>query len=587
MSKLVTVTIDGKTIQVPEDFTIMKAAYQLDIDIPRLCFLEGVHEKSNCRVCVVKIKGMKGLHTSCSTKVQDGMVIETNTREIYDAVSFNLELLAANHKMECWKCTRENSCEFLDLLRRFNVENDFSNIDLFKQKKIRINHSSDAMVLDSGKCVLCGRCISACEKETGLSVLGFNERGADTYVGPANFHDLDDSGCIYCGKCIQACPTGAISGVDHVRDFDRALLEKDKTVVVQVAPAVRASLGEEFGYPIGSDVEGKMFAALKKLGIDEIVDTNFAADLTIMEEGTEFLNRLNGDGPLPLFTSCSPGWINLLELNYPEFIPNVSTCKSPQQMAGALIKSYFAEKLNKEPSDIISVSIMPCVAKKAEAKRKEMGRDGLMDVDFVLTTREFARIIRHRDIDFRNLEPMRPYGELASYTGAGSIFGATGGVMEAALRTVSEKLDEASEAVDFKAVRGIDDVKEATYDVAGQTLRIAVVHGGKAIREFLDHLKTTDKTYHFVEFMGCTGGCVNGGGQPIVPAKIQDEVDVRLLRARVLYDIDRKAPLRKSHENPAVNHLYETYLNKPGSKRSHDLLHTTYNPRNAYSRDLL
>ena len=586
MHELVTVTIDGQTIQVPAEFTIMKAAYQLGIDIPRLCYLEGVHEKSNCRVCVVKVKGMKGLQTSCSTQVEDGMEVETNTREIYDAVSFNLELLAANHKLECWKCTRENSCEFLDLLRRFNVENDFSNIDLFRQKKIRINDASDAMILDSGKCVLCGRCISACEKETGLSILGFNERGADTYVGPANFHDLDDSGCIYCGKCIQACPTGAIRGVDHIRDFDRALLEKDKTVVVQVAPAVRAALGEEFGYPIGSDVEGKMFAALKKLGIDEIVDTNFAADLTIMEEGNEFLKRLNGEGPLPLFTSCSPGWVNLLELNYPELMPHLSSCKSPQQMAGALIKTYFADKLDKEPEDIISVSIMPCVAKKAEAKRKEMGRDGYRDVDFVLTTREFAQIIRHREIPFRNLEPVRPFGALASYTGAGSIFGATGGVMEAALRTVSDTLGESMDTLDFEEVRGIDEVKEATYTLAGKTVRVAVVHGGKAIREFLDHMKTTDKTYHFVEFMGCSGGCVNGGGQPIVPAKKRERFDVRQLRARVLYDIDRKAPLRMSHENPAVNHLYETFLGEPGSERSHHLLHTTYASRGSYTRDL-
>jgi iron-only hydrogenase group A len=582
MTKYVNLTIDGKNIEVPSYFTVLKAAESVGINIPRLCFLEGIHEQSNCRVCVVKIEGMKGLKTSCSTKVAEGMVVTTDTKEIYEAVSFNLELLAGNHKFECWKCSRENSCEFLDLLRRFNVDNDFSNAKLFDQKEIKMNNTSDAMILDSSKCVLCGRCVSACEKLSGLGILNFSNRGSNTYIGPAQFHNLEDAGCIYCGKCIQACPTGAIREKDEIKVLERALRDKSKTVVVQVAPSVRAALGEEFGYKIGTNVEGKMFAALKELGIEEIMDTNFTADLTILEEGTEFISRLNGEGVFPMFTSCSPGWINYLELYYPEYIPNLSSCKSPQQMAGALIKTYYAEKLGKKPEEIFSLSIMPCVAKKAEASRPEMGRDGYRDVDLVLTTRELARLIRHRGIAFRDLEPIKPYGMLAEYTGAGNIFGATGGVMEAALRTVTEVLEGKSTPVEFTEVRGLDGIKEATYNVAGIDVNVAVVHGGAAIKEFMNRLKTTDKQYHFVEFMGCTGGCINGGGQPIVSAINQEKYDVRALRAKVLYNMDANMEFRKSHESEAVKKMYEEFLGKPNSHKSHELLHTHYNKRSFY-----
>lgn len=586
MTKYVNITIDGKEVSVPSDYTVMKAADSIGISIPRLCFLEGIHEQSNCRVCVVKIDGQRGLKTSCSTKVTEGMNIKTDTKEIYEAVSFNLELLAGNHKFECWKCSRENSCEFLDLLRRFNVDNDFSNAKLFDQKEIKMNNTSEAMLLDSSKCVLCGRCVSACEKQSGLGILNFSNRGSNTYIGPAQFHNLEDAGCIYCGKCIQACPTGAIREKDEIKLLERALRDTSKTIVVQVAPAVRASLGEEFGYKIGTNVEGQMFAALKALGIHEIMDTNFTADLTILEEGYEFINRVQNDGVLPMFTSCSPGWVNYLELYYPEYIPNLSSCKSPQQMAGALIKTYYAEKLNKDPKDIYSVSIMPCVAKKAEAKRPEMGREGYQDVDLVLTTRELARLIRHRGIPFRDLEPMKPFGELANYTGAGSIFGVSGGVMEAALRTVTEVLEGKSTPVEFNEVRGLKDIKEATYNVNGMDVNVAVVHGGAAIKEFFKLLKTTDKQYHFVEFMGCTGGCINGGGQPIVSAINQEKYDVRALRSKVLYNIDQNNEFRKSHQNPAVKKIYEEFLGKPNSHKSHELLHTHYNKRSFYDVEI-
>ncbi|HAQ57121.1 MAG TPA: ferredoxin [Acholeplasmatales bacterium] len=584
MDKLVNVTIDKIQIAVPESYSVLKAAEAAGVVVPRLCFLEGIHEEGNCRVCVVKVEGQKGLKPACRTTVTDGMSVKTNTKEVYDAVSSNLELLAGNHKFECWKCSRETSCEFLDLLRRFSVDNYYSNEEVFKHKDRKLNETSGAMVIDSSKCVLCGRCVSACEKYTGLGILNFNRRGSKTYVGPALFTNLEDAGCIYCGKCIQSCPTGAIREKDDIKPLERALRDPSKTVIAQVAPAVRAALGEEFGYKPGTNVEGQLFAALRALGIREVIDTNFSADLTIMEEGTEFIHRVKNGGVLPLFTSCSPGWINYLEQYYPEYIPNLSSCKSPQQMAGALIKTYYAEKLNLDPKNIVSVSIMPCVAKKAEAKRPDMGRDGYRDVDIVLTTREIARLIRHRGIKFQELDPIKPYGDLAKYTGAASIFGATGGVMEAALRTVTEIVEGHSTPIEFTEVRGLEDIKEATYKVGGKDINVAVVHGGKAIGQFLEMMKTNGKQYHFVEFMGCTGGCINGGGQPIITASNQGKFDIRERRAKVLYAIDQGSTFRKSHENEAVQKLYAEFLGEPNSHLAHELLHTHYKKRETYSK---
>lgn len=579
----INININGIDLKADPNDTILKTAEKNHIFIPRLCFLKDVHEEGNCRICSVKIDGQKNLKPACKTLVEEGMKIVTDDQEVYDTVTMNLELLTHRHHFECFKCSRENNCEFLDLLRKYSIDNEFTQMyGMFDEESYYYQDQSNVMIFDSSKCILCGRCVSACKKYSGLSVIDFNDRGNKTYVGPALFHDIADSGCIYCGKCIGACPTGAIRAVDFIKDFERDLRNPNKTVVVQVAPAVRAALGEEFGYPIGTNVEGKMFSALREMGVHEIMDTNFTADLTIMEEGTEFIHRLEHNGKFPMFTSCSPGWINLLELNYPEFIPNLSSCKSPQQMAGALIKTYYADKLNKKPEDIVSVSIMPCVAKKAEANRPEMGRDGYKDVDYVLTTREFARIIRRKGIDFRNLKDGAPFGMLASYTGAGAIFGATGGVMEAALRTVSEILDKKETLIEFKNVRGNSDIKEATYQIAGQDIKVAVVHGGSAIIQFLELLKENPNQYHFVEFMGCTGGCINGGGQPIVKAKDQDDYDVRKLRASVLYDIDEKSALRKSHQNEFVQSLYNEFLEKPYSKKAHELLHTTYTKKEAY-----
>lgn len=583
MNKQINITINGKSYQANTNETILEVAQKNQIYIPRLCFLKDIHEEGNCRLCSIKIEGQRNLKPACKTLVQEGMHIITNDQEIYDYVSMNLELLAKKHHFECFKCSREDNCEFLDLLRRYSVDNEFSHAYGFEAEDYYYSDSSGVMIIDSSKCVLCGRCVSACEKQSGLGILNFNERGSKTYVGPAQFHELEDAGCIYCGKCIQACPTGALREKDDIKDVERALRDPSKTVVVQVAPSVRAALGEPFGYPIGTNVEGQMFTALKRMGFDEIMDTNFAADLTIMEEGTEFINRLQNNGTFPMFTSCSPGWINYLELYHPEFIPNLSSCKSPQQMAGAIIKTYYADKMNIDPKQIVSVSIMPCIAKKAEARRKDMGRDGYRDVDYVLTTREFARLIKRHDLDLKTLEESKPYGMLATYTGAGAIFGATGGVMEAALRTVSELLEGESTPVDFQTVRGNQDIKEATYTIAGKEINVAVVHGGIAIKAFLEKLKHTNKTYHFVEFMGCSGGCINGGGQPIVPAKILEQHDVRALRAQVLYEIDKKHGQRKSHHNPFILDLYQSFLGKPNSHKAHELLHTSYTKREPYS----
>ncbi|MDL2292305.1 [FeFe] hydrogenase, group A [Acholeplasma sp. OttesenSCG-928-E16] len=582
--KIIEIRFNGVKRKVKEGSTILDVAKDLGVFIPRLCFLEEVHEEGNCRLCSVEVDGNPNLKPACRTTCYEGMSVITENMRTYNHVVNILELMAANHHFECFTCSREENCEFLDLLRRYSISNEYSDLYGYKQKKTRMNISSPAMYIDSSKCVLCGRCVSACEKNTALGILNFNERGSDTYVGPALFHALEDSGCIYCGKCIQACPTGAIREHDDIKRFEQAIHDSNKAVIVQIAPSVRVALGEEFGYPVGTNVEGQMFAALQRLGVNEIMDTNFAADLTIIEEGSELLERISKDGVLPLFTSCSPGWINYVEQYFPEYIPNVSTCKSPQQMAGALIKTYYAEKLGIDPHNIVSVSIMPCVAKKAEAKREEMGRDGYQDVDIVLTTREFARLIRRRGINFRELKPIAPYGELAEYTGAASIFGVSGGVMEAALRTVSHMLVGKSAPIEFKEIRGTDGIKEATYQVGPHKLNVAVVQGGKAIKEFLEMLETSKKQYHFVEFMGCKGGCINGGGQPIVKATDLQNVDVIKERSSALYTSDQKATFRRSDQNEAVKKLYDDYLNKKGHYAIHDLLHTHYHQRKPYSK---
>lgn len=593
MDKLVNITINGKSVEVPAHYTIMQAADKIGIDIPRLCFLKGINENASCRVCVVEIAGMRSLKNSCSVEVgsilnrEGTATIYTNSKRVRTAVRQTLELIAANHRFDCWKCPREHNCELLALLRRFSIDNKMAESGEFV-KKLPIVNESEAIVFDSSKCVLCGRCIGACEKLAGTGVLNFNERGFVTCVGPALNHDIEDSGCIYCGKCIQACPTGAIREKEQLDYVAEELANHENYVVATFAPAVRAAIGEEFENPIGTNCEGKLYAALYELGFDDITDVNFGADLTIMEEGTEFISRmkkhLNGEKvALPMITSCSPGWIRYIEQYYPEYLDNLSSCKSPQQMQGSMIKHYYSKLIDVDPSKIKVVSIMPCIAKKYEAKRPEMENDGIRDIDYVLTTRELARLIKREGIDFNNLEDYVPTSPLAKYTGAGVIFGATGGVMEAALRTVTHILDEENEdKIDFSAVRGVDNgIKEATLKIAGMDVNVAVVHGTVNVPELFKRIKE-GKAYHFVEVMACTGGCINGGGQPIVNAKVQDQCDVRTLRAGVLYDIDKDVPLHKSHENPEIQRLYKEFLGEPNGHLAHKLLHTHYGKKEFY-----
>ena len=582
MAEMIKVTVDGKLVEVAKGSTVLDAAYAAGVDVPRLCFLKKINETSACRLCVVEIEGIRTLKNSCAVEATDGMVVRTNTERVRQSVVSNLKLLAANHKFECWKCPREHNCEFLKLLRRYRIENTIAEDPKHHRKETTVN-LSDSLIIDSTKCVLCGRCISTCEKVAGTSVLDFNYRGCKTYVGTALNYPLEEAGCIFCGKCIQACPTGALREKEDIEVAQSYIDNPEYYTVVQMAPAVRAALGEEFGFPMGTNVEGKMYAALHQLGFDDICDVNFAADVTIMEEGTELIDRLQNGGKLPMFTSCSPGWIRYIERYYPQYLENLSTCKSPQQIQGALVKSYWAEKIGVAPEKIKVVSVMPCIAKKNEANRPEMEVNGHRDVDCVITTRELARWIKIQGIDFARLEDYVPTSPIAQYTGAGVIFGVTGGVMEAALRTVYHVLEGKNlESLDIHAVRGVEDIKEATVHVGGMDLNVAIVHGGVHIPTIMKMIESGEKQYHFIEFMGCTGGCVNGGGQPVVDARVQDVVDVRAERAKALYNIDANAPLRQSHENPAVIKLYEEFLGKPNSHKAHELLHTHYSEKKVY-----
>ena len=588
MSK-VNVTINGKVVEVENTATVLEAAALAGVNIPRLCFLKGINENSACRLCVVEIndRGRVMMKNSCTVQVSDGMIVNTNTPRVKMAVTKNLQLLAASHRFECWKCPREHNCEFLALLRRYNIPNVMGEDDTFSRKPQIVN-ITDALEIDSSKCVLCGRCIAACQKLAGTGILDYNNRGFKTYVGPALNHNMDTTGCIFCGKCIQACPVGAIKEKDDIDLAIDMINDPEIYTVAQIAPSVRAALGEEFGYKMGTNVEGKIYAALQKLGFDDVTDTNFAADVTIMEEGTELLGRLEKhlkgeDVVLPMFTSCSPGWIRYIETYYPDYLPNLSTTKSPQQIQGALIKHYYANKLGVDPAKVRVISFMPCIAKKYEAKRPEMETNGLRDVDLVLTTRELARFIKREGIDFNSLEDAKLTSPLAQYTGAGVIFGATGGVMEAALRTARDLLEKKDyKDVDITPVRGTENIKEATLTINGLELTVAVVHGAVNFSEMFARIKANPGKYAFIEFMGCTGGCVNGGGQPVVSASVQEQVDVRAERAKALYKLDADGKLRKSHDNPAVKALYEEFLKEPNGHLAHELLHTTYSKKGKY-----
>lgn len=583
---VVHITLNGMPYTVPDTYTILEAAREAGIKIPTLCFLKGLNETGACRVCVVEVKGARSLVTACNMKVSEGMEIKTHSKRVLDARKMTVELLLANHRVECTTCERNHDCELKQLSNDLNCDTHrFSG-------ECRVPFYRDdsySIVRDTSKCILCGRCVAACREKAGTEVLAFNQRGFQTYIGPAFEMSMDQAGCIHCGQCINVCPTAALSEHSTIDEVIQAIDDPDKVVVFQVAPAVRAALGEEFGLPIGTHVGGKIAAALRRIGgpTAKVFDTNFSADLTIMEEAYELLDRVKNNGVLPMITSCSPGWIRLAEQYRPEILPHLSSCKSPQQMFGAILKSYWAEKNQVDPANIYCVSVMPCIAKKGELEREEMKTNGLQDVDASITTRELARMIRMYGLDFVHLPDEAFDQPLSEYSGAGTIFGVTGGVMEAALRTAADVLSGQSlEEITYHSVRGVDDLKEATLTVGDLTLNVAVVHGGKHALELVDQILKGQKQYHFVEIMGCSGGCVAGGGQPHVPASLYNAgVDVRSKRAQALYSDDERQHIRKSHENPVISALYQEYLGEPNSHKAHELLHTTYVKRDIYSQD--
>ncbi len=577
---MVNIKINNRPYTVPKGSTILEAARYAGIEIPTLCFLKDINQIGACRICMVEVKGARSLVAACVFPVNEGMEIFTNTEKVRHSRKMTLELILSNHDRKCLSCVRSGTCELQKLCKEFGVDIE----DRFDGEMIRYNFDDSAahMVRDNNKCILCRRCIAACDQQ-GISVIGANARGFDTHVSSAFDKDLADVSCISCGQCIVNCPTGAIVEKDDTDKVLAAINDPSKFVIVQTAPSIRATLGEAFGMHIGTNVEGKMVAALRRLGFDKVFDTDYAADLTIMEEANELIERVQNGGTLPMITSCSPGWIKYCEHYYPEQISHLSSCKSPQQMFGAVMKTYYAEKMGIDPKDMVVVGIMPCTAKKFETKRDDQAASGYPDVDIALTTRELARMIESAGIFFKHLpdeEFDQPFGES---TGASTIFGATGGVMEAALRTAVEKLTgETLENVDFTEVRGMDGVKEAEYDVAGKKIKVAVASGTKNAKVLMDQIKNGTSEYLFIEIMGCPGGCINGGGQPIQHAVVRNFVDLKARRAEALYTADRNNAVRKSHENEAIKTLYTEYLGKPGSHKAHEILHTSYVARKKY-----
>ena len=575
---MVNLKINGQDVSVPEGTTILEAARTVGIKIPTLCYLKDLNEIGACRMCLVEVKGARALQASCVYPVAEGIEVFTNTEKVRNARRATLELILSNHEKKCLTCVRSKNCELQNLAEELGV--DFLRYE-GTNPTFEIDDNSTSLVRDNNKCILCRRCVAACDNQK-ISVISAVNRGFDTKIATAFEKTMDSVPCIYCGQCITACPVGALYEKNDIPKVLRAIDNPEKHVVVQTAPAVRAALGEEFGLPIGTPVTGKMVAALRRLGFDKVFDTDTGADLTIMEEGTEFIERFTKQENLPLITSCSPGWVKFCEHNYPEFLPNLSSAKSPMEMFAAIIKSYYADKANINKEDIYSVAIMPCTSKKFEAARPEHSTSGAADVDASLTTRELARMIKQAGINFAELpdeEFDQPFGEA---TGAAVIFGTTGGVMEAAIRTVYEILEgKELDNLNVTAVRGLDGVKEATLKVAGKDVRVAVVHGTANARIILDKVKNGEH-YDFIEVMACPGGCICGGGQPIQDANTWATTDIKALRAKALYTEDEEATLRKSHENPYIKALYDEFLEKPGSHKAHELLHTSYTARNKF-----
>lgn len=579
-NNLITLTIDGIKVNVPKGTTILEAAKQAGIDIPTLCFLKEINEVGDCRMCIVEVEGRRGFATSCIQMAEEGMVVHTHTPNVLEARRVILDLIISNHAKDCLTCTRSGNCELQALATKFNVQQiEYEG----ERTKHKVDDLSPSIVRDFNKCILCRRCVAACKKVQGIGAIDCINRGFESCISTVGDRSLNDVNCTFCGQCIEACPTGALHEKESIDDVWVKLKDPETVVVVQTAPAVRVALGEEFGLPIGTNVTGKMVTALKRLGFDKVFDTNTGADFTIMEEANEFIERFTKEEHLPMITSCSPGWIKYIEMNYPELLPHLSSCKSPHQMFGALIKTYYAEKEGIDPEKIYMVSVMPCIAKKFESKRPEMKNEGMNDVDNVITTRELSRMIKQANIEFTKLEDSKFDNPMGEATGAAAIFGTTGGVMEAALRTAQDTLtSEELEKINFEQVRGGEGIKKATITIAGKEIKVVAASGLANAKIILEEIKQGKADYQFVEIMACPGGCIMGGGQPIKSSKIRSEVDIRKLRADSLYSIDEKSTIRKSHENPIVQKIYLEYLGKPGSQLAEKLLHTHYQAREKY-----
>ncbi|WP_294410578.1 NADH-dependent [FeFe] hydrogenase, group A6 [uncultured Ruminococcus sp.] len=571
----ITVKINGVELEVPKGTTVLEAAHMAGFEIPTLCYMKEINEIGACRICVTEVNEGRGfrLVAGCVYPCSNNMEILTNSPKVIESRKRTLELILSTHDRKCLSCVRSGNCELQKLAKDYGVE-DATVYDGVKNE-YEVDNSAPHMYRDNNKCILCRRCVAVCAKTQGIGVIGANERGFKTYIGSAFDMGLGETSCVSCGQCIAVCPVGALSEKDYTKEVLAAIADPEKTVIVQTAPAVRAGLGECFGNAIGTNVEGKMVAALRRLGFDKVFDTDFSADLTIMEEANEFLDRFSNGGTLPLITSCSPGWIKFCEHYYPDLLDHLSTCKSPQQMFGATAKTYWAQKMGIDPKNIVMVSIMPCTAKKFEIGRPDQNAAGVPDVDYALTTRELGRMIERAGILFNSLPEEKFDDPLGISTGAAVIFGATGGVMEAALRTAVYKLT-GENVTDLPEVRGTKDIKEATYNVAGTDVNVIVTSGLANARKVLDSIRDGSCKAQFIEIMACPGGCVNGGGQPQVPMGVRNFVDIREERAKVLYNLDKSMPLRQSHENPAIKKVYEEFFEKPGSHKAHEVLHTSY-----------
>jgi len=569
----VNIKINNISLQVPVDTTILEAAKLANIEIPTLCYMKGLCEIGACRICLAEVKGGRSLVASCVYPVFEGMEVQTNTPAIRESRKHTLELIVSDHKRECLSCIRSGSCQLQTLCHDYGIdENMFKGMTY----DYEIDDDSPSIVRDNTKCVLCRRCIAACSNQQSVSVIDAVSRGFKTNIGCAFGHSLNEAPCVYCGQCAVVCPTGALYEKDDTKKVLDAISDPDKKVFVFAAPSIRVTLGEAFDMPLGSIVTGKLAAVLKRMGFDGVYDMNLTADLTIMEEAHEFLDRVKNNGKLPLITSCSPGWVKFCEHYFPEFVENLSSCKSPQQMFGAVLKTYFAEKNDIDPKNVVVVSIIPCTAKKFELGRENQSAAGVPDVDVALTTRELARMISADGIDFANLQDEEFDSPFGIGTGAGVIFGATGGVLEAALRTASHWLDPDFEVINFTEVRGPENIRRATYKIAGMDVKVAAASGLANARELLNAVKNGEEELHMIEIMACPGGCINGGGQPNQSDSVRNNVDLIAARTKAIYEADEGLPLRKSHENPDVKRLYDEFLDIPGSKKAHKILHTEH-----------